>query len=190
MLFVFDWKVSILTCQAKRNTRASTDPPSKSAISTRQWFPTRCPGGGWVDSRQAPICCESFRFSTFQVFQVPLWICLSFCSLNWLGKVPGVLSSYCGDIYLHMPWFENSNMMLGMVEVYKSLQHIACSMIWSPIKGGIRMPVWMSTGNRLPAVLGVAQSNEPSYFVTAVLTMRIIWGFPKMLVPNNYGFSY
>ena len=76
MLFVFEWRY-LPTCQAKRNTGgASTDSPSKSTLNTSV-IPARCPGGGWVDSRQAQFAAKASGFLHFKYSKCPfesVWV--------------------------------------------------------------------------------------------------------------------
>lgn len=51
MLFVFDWRYRSLLVKQSGIPEGHPRTPHQSQHSTRQRFPARCPGGGWVDSR-------------------------------------------------------------------------------------------------------------------------------------------
>lgn len=67
-----------------------------------QWFPARCPGGGWVDSRQAQFAAKASGFLHFKYSKCPFESVWVFVRLIDLAKHPAFCPHTAEtSIYIH-----------------------------------------------------------------------------------------
>ena len=109
--------------------------------------------------------------------------------LLWI--VPGQTSKWCNDA--RNLWAPKRPTWLGIVTIFVRNQ----DMPWTP-HDGCEWNFWRGNedGGVTKASSPLQQWNKTSTFKSLGLNMSRLqpllykWGFPKMVVPNNHGFSY